>query len=85
MWQNKNNQNTYKMTNIELEALHAVKAAALKYSRQSWEDVRINAAIAIAQGRMASRSIIADKEAFAKTCVEYADALVEKLKKKSND
>lgn len=73
------------MTNIELETLHAVKAAALKYSRESWENVRTNAAIAIAQGRMASRIVIADKEAFAKTCVEYADALVEELKKKSND
>ena len=73
------------MTNIELETLHAIKAAALKYSRESWENVRINAAIAIAQGRMASRIVIADKEAFAKTCVEYADALVEELKKKSND
>lgn len=73
------------MTNIELETLHAVKAAALKYSRESWEDVRINAAIAIAQGRMSSRIVIVDKEAFAKTCVEYADALVEELKKKNND
>lgn len=73
------------MTNIELETLHAVKAAALKYSRRSWEDVRINAAIAIAQGRMSSRIVIVDKETFAKICVEYADALVKELKKKSND
>ena len=85
MRQNKNNQNTHKMTNIELETLHAVKAAALKYSRESWEDVRINAAIAIAQGRMSSRIVIVDKEAFAKTCVEYADALIKELKKKNND
>lgn len=73
------------MTNIELEALHAVKAAALKYSRESWEDVRINAAIAIAQGRMSSRIVIVDKKAFAKTCVEYADALVEELKKRKDE
>ena len=73
------------MTNIELETLHAVKAAALKYSKQSWEDIRIDAAIAIAQGRMASRIVIANKKAFAETCVEYADALIEELKKKNNN
>jgi hypothetical protein len=74
------------MTNIELETLQAVKTACREYCKtQSWENIRIQAAIAIAQGRMASRSIIADKEAFAKTCVEYADALIEELKKKNND
>ena len=70
------------MTNIELETLNAIKNAALKYNKpRNWDDVRINAAIAIAQGRMASRSIIANKEAFAETCVEYADALVQELKR----
>jgi hypothetical protein len=74
------------MTNIELETLQAVKTACREYCKtQSWKNIRIQAAIAIAQGRMASRSIIADKEAFAKTCVEYADALIEELKKKNND
>jgi hypothetical protein len=74
------------MTNIELETLQAVKAACKEYCKsQSWENVRIQAAIAIAQGRIASRIIIANKELFAETCVEYADALVEELKKKSND
>jgi hypothetical protein len=74
------------MTNIELETLQAVKTACREYCKnQSWENIRIQAAIALAQGRMASRSIIVDKEAFAKTCVEYADALIEELKKKNND
>lgn len=74
------------MTNIELETLQAVKAACKEYCKsQSWENVRIQAAIAIAQGRMASRIIVANKESFAETCVEFADALVEELKKKNND
>lgn len=70
------------MTNIELETLQAVKTACREYYKsQSWENIRIQAAIAIAQGRMASKSIIANKEAFAETCVEYADALVQELKR----
>ena len=69
------------MTNIELETLQAVKAACKEYCKsQSWDRVRIQAAIAIAQGRMASRSIITDEEAFAKSCVRYADTLVKALK-----
>lgn len=70
------------MTNIELETLQAVKTACREYCKsQSWDRVRIQAAIAIAQGRMASKSIITDEKAFAETCVEYADALVQELKR----
>ena len=70
------------MTNIELETLQAVKTACREYCKsQSWENIRIQAAIAIAQGRMASKSIITDEEAFAKSCVRYADTLVEELRR----
>jgi hypothetical protein len=74
------------MTNIELETLQAVKTACREYCKtQSWKNIRIQAAIAIAQGRMASRSIITDEKVFARSCVEYADALVDELKKWEED
>lgn len=52
-----------------------------------WEQVRIQAAIAAMQGMMAAISperftVRISKEAVAKASVEYADALIEELKKK---
>ena len=73
------------MTNIELETYNAVKMAARHYMRDSLEEARTQAAIAALQGMLARGCVLVDKESMAKTCVDYADALIQELKARKDD
>lgn len=79
------------MTNIELDTMRAVKSAALHSTRVCWDDVRNNAAIAVLpqcaatindilmRGGAITEGTIAKQAA--KMAVNYADELVNQLKK----
>lgn len=74
------------MTNIELETLSAVKAAARKYVNEKnidWEQRRYEVAKDVLAARLANPQSWSvanfNKESFVETCVEYADLLIKKL------
>ena len=48
---------------------------------EHWQDVRERAAIAALGGLLADSNVVAEEDKVAKVAVEYADELVEKLKK----
>lgn len=56
-------------------------AGAIIMPNIDWEKVRIDAAIAMLQGLNANPSIELDIPTTSKLCVEFADALIEELKK----
>ena len=71
------------MTNIELETMSAIKAAARKYVNEKnidWEQRRYEIAKDVLAGRL-SYSPPTDRERFIEHCVEYADMLIECLQK----
>lgn len=57
-------------------------AGIIMQSNIDWEKVRIDAAIAMLQGLNANPSIELNIPTTSKLCVEFADALIEELKKK---
>ena len=75
------------MTNIEMETLSAVRAAARKYVNTTngidWEQRRYEIAKDVLSARLANPQSWSganfDKENFVETCVEYAEILIKKL------
>ena len=72
------------MTNIELQTLNAVKIAAKKYANPTidWEQRRYEISKDILAGRLSNaNNCVTDAVLFVESCVDYADLLIECLKK----
>jgi hypothetical protein len=81
-------ENSDILYNVEvMEFEHDTLSTELKTSNQideekHWQNIREQAAIAAMQGLLADTRIEGTSDDFARSSVEYADALVEQLKKK---
>lgn len=72
------------MTNIELETLTAIKNAAKKFANRDidWEERRYELAKELAPAMIMRNHVsFPTKETVAELSVEYADAIIEKLRK----
>lgn len=72
------------MTNIELETMSAIRAAARKYMDKKeidWEQRRYEISKDILAARLSTRNFAhEDENAYVKSCVDYADMLIRLLK-----
>lgn len=72
----------YKKEYLEFDTLSTELKTNSQIANEAWQDVRERAAIAALGGLLADSNVDAEGDTVAQVAIEYADALIEQLKKK---